>query len=334
MINDTARLMNDMNVVTSIISPDVNEVKLMHRLEEILSNYDIKRKTELDLEDDLSEKMEMFFSAKRLEGLSQTTIEGYLIELKLFHNYIKKPTVMIKTHDIRGYLSSEKTWKTGTIDKKLSVIKSFFGWLVEEELLLHDPSRKVKPPKQSRRIPKSLTVEELETVRENCETLRERALIEVLYSTACRLSEMANLRLSDIDFQNMSAKVIGKGDKERTVFFSFKAMHHLNKYLLARKEPLTGRSNYLFISERRPFTQMSNGGIQFIVRKIRERANLSKNLTPHTFRHTFATLSMENGADLADVQHLLGHERPETTLVYAHISEDRKKQAHKRFHMQ
>jgi len=334
MINDTARLMNDMNVVTSIVSPDVDEVKLMHRLEEILSNYDIKRRTELDLEDDTAEKVDMFLAAKQLEGLSQITLEGYLIELRMFCNFVNKAVVMIRTPDLRLYLGSNKKWQVGTIDRKLSVLKSFFGWLVQEELLLHDPTRKIKAPKKPRRLPKSLTVEELEIVRESCKTLRERALIEVMYSTGCRLSEVSNLRISDIDFQDMSATVIGKGDKERTVFFFFKAMHHLKKYLLSRKEPLEGKSNFLFILERRPFTQMKNRTIQRVINKIEQRANLSKKLTPHTFRHTFATLSMGNGADLADVQHLLGHADPATTLIYSFVSEERKKNAHKRYHMQ
>src|SRR5690625_2026540 len=140
--------MNDMNVVTSIVSPDVDETKLMHRLEEILSNYDIKRKTELDIEDDTAEKVDMFLAAKQLEGLSKTTLEGYLIELRLFHKFLEKAVVMITTSDIRMYLSSNGKWQVGTIDKKLSVLKSFFGWLVQEELLLHDPTKKIKAPKK------------------------------------------------------------------------------------------------------------------------------------------------------------------------------------------
>lgn len=334
MINDVARLMNDMNVVTSIVAPDVDEVKLMHRLEEILSNYEVKRKTELDLEDDTIEKVDMFLSAKQLEGLSQSTLDGYLIDLSLFCNFVNKAIVKITTPDIRAYLASNKKWKVGTVDKKLSVLKSFFAWLVQEELLLRNPTTKIKSPKKPRRLPKGLTVEELEFVRESCETDRERALVEVMYSTGCRLSEIANLKISDINYQERSANVIGKGDKERTVFFSFKAMHHLNKYLNTRKEPSEGKSDHLFIRERRPFTKLSNRSIGRAIDKIAERSNLAKDLTPHVFRHTTATLLMENGAELADVQHILGHENPSTTLIYAHVSEERKRNAHKRFHMQ
>jgi len=121
MVNDTSRLMNDMNVVTSIISPDVDEVKLMHRLEEILGNYDIQRKTELSIEDDTIEKVDMFLAAKQLEGLSKITLDGYLIELRMLHNFLSKAVVRISTSDIRSYLSSSKDWQVGTIDRKLSV---------------------------------------------------------------------------------------------------------------------------------------------------------------------------------------------------------------------
>ncbi len=334
MINDTARLMNDMNVVTSIVSPDVDEVKLMHRLEEILSNYEIKRKTELDVEDDTAEKVDMFLSAKQLEGLSEITLEGYLIELKMFCNFVNKGIVQIKTPDIRAYLASNKSWQVGTIDRKLSVLKSFFGWLVDEELLLRNPSAKIKAPKKPKRLPKALSVEELEIVRESCETYRERALVEVMYSTGCRLSEVANLKISDIDYQEKSARIVGKGNKERTVYFTFKALHHLHKYLNTRKEPLEGNSDFMFIRERRTFDKLTGRSIQRAINKIEERANLSKNLTPHVFRHTKATLMMENGADIADVQKILGHEDPSTTLVYSNISEERKQFAHRRFHMQ
>ena len=331
MINDVAKLMNEMHTVTGVLSPGIDEVKLMHRLEEILSNYDIKKKSTEDIENDATEKIEMFLSGKQLEGLSQLTLEGYLMELTMFYNHVDKPTVQITTSDIRSYLASNKEWQVGTIDKKLSVLKSYFSWLVQEELLIKNPVSKIKAPKKPKRLPKSLTVEELEIVRESCETNRERALVEVMFSTGCRLSEIANMKISDIDFHERNAKVIGKGNKERTVYFSFKAMHHLNKYLNTRKGPLKKNSDYLFIGLRRPFNKLTNRSIERIVDKIESRSNLSKSLTPHVFRHTAATLMMDNGADLVDVQHILGHENPSTTLVYASVSEERKKIAHRRF---
>lgn len=334
MINDTSRLMNDVRTIVSTISPDTDEIKLTHRLEEIINNYDVHRKSNDDIENDLQEKIEMYINARRIEGYSKVTLEGYQIELGMFGKFADKPISLVSTPDIRQYLASNESWQASTVDRKLSAIKAFFSWLVEEELLIKNPASKIKPPKQPKRLPKGLSIKEVEIVRESCVTNRERALMEVMYSTACRLSEIANMKRSDLDSQNMSIEVIGKGDKERTVYLSDKAMYHLNKYLLSRKEPREGPSEYLFIGERRPFRDLTGSAIERIVDKIEQRSQISKKLTPHVFRHTAATLMTENGADLADVQHILGHENPSTTLIYSHVSEDRKKQAHKRYHVQ
>ena len=252
----------------------------------------------------------------------------------MLHNFLSKAVVRISTSDIRSYLSSNKDWQVGTIDRKLSVLKSFFGWLVQEELLLHNPCTKIKSPKKPKRLPKGLSIEELEIVRESCATLRERALMETMYSTACRLSEVSNIKISDIDFQNMSVGVVGKGDKERITYLSYKAMYHLKKYLNNRKENRFGKSDYLFIGERKPFSKLTGRSIERAIDKIEKRACISKKLTPHTLRHTFALLSTNQGVDLADLQHLLGHSNPSTTLIYTNVSEERKQRAFKRFHVQ
>jgi site-specific recombinase XerD len=330
MINDTGRLANDLKVIISTLTPDVELNRLEVRLEEVLSNYEIHRKTQKDIENDLADKVEIFLSSRKIEGLSDLTLDGYKIELRLFANYVNKAVVQITTSDIRMFLAHNKKWMMSTVDRKLSVLKSFFGWLVKEEMLLRDPTAKIKAPKKPKRLPKALSIEELEIVRESCKTIRERALMEVMYSTGCRLSEIANMRKSDINLQEMSVRVIGKGDKERICYLSVKALHQLKKYLLSRGDGC----EYLFVTERKPYRKMSHRNIERIIDVIEGRAKISKKLTPHVFRHTFGTLAMENGADLADVQHLLGHEDPATTLVYSHVSEERKKQAHKRFHVQ
>lgn len=330
MAVDTARLANDLLVTFSTLSPDIELNKVEIRLEEVLSNYEIQRRTQKDIDNDLMEKIDVYLSARKVEGLSEYTIEGNRIELTMFANFVNKAVVQITTSDIRKYLASNSKWMMSTVDNKLSKIKTFFSWLVQEELLLRDPASKIKPPKKPKRLPKGLSIEELEIVRESCKTYRERALMEVMYSTGCRLTEIANMKRNDINSQDMSLRVIGKGDKERIVYLSIKAMHQLRKYLTTRNDDC----EYLFATQRRPIRKNSGANIERIIDKIEKRANLSKKLTPHTFRHTFASLATENGADLADVQKLLGHERPETTMVYAHVSEERKKQAHKRFHVQ
>ncbi|WP_419955946.1 site-specific tyrosine recombinase/integron integrase [Neobacillus niacini] len=330
MSNDITRLATDLFVVMSTISPDVEAQKLEIRLEEVLSNYEIKRKTQKDIENDLQEKISIFLSARTIEGLSKRTIDGYSHELHMFAKYINKAVVQITTSDIRKYLASNNNWQIGTVDRKLSVIKTFLGWLVKEEMLLRDVSAKIKAPKKPKRLPKSLSIEELEIVRESSETLRERSLVETLYSTGARLSEIKDMKIKDLNLQEMSLRVIGKGDKERIVYLSFKCLYHLRKYLKSRND----NCEYLFVTKRKPEHQMTTRSIQRIVDKIADRAKLSKKLTPHVFRHSFATLASENGADLSDIQALLGHENPATTMIYSQVSENRKKQAHKRYHVQ
>jgi site-specific recombinase XerD len=329
MANDTSRLMMDLNTVVSTLCPDVDMNVLPVRLEEVLCNYEIQRKSDLQMEKDLPEKIELYLSSIKLEGLSNKTLKGYKGELMLFSRFCQKATALISTADVRAYLASFDKAKISTIGQKLSVLKSFFGWLVKEEILLRNPTSKIKLPKTPKRLPKGLSIEELETVRESCETLRERALIEVFYSTGCRLSEIANMSKSDINLQSMSAKVIGKGNKERVVYLSIKALHHLKKYLKSR----TDDCEAVFVTERKPYKRMGIRAIQREIDAIEKNSNINKKLHPHVMRHTFATLSMDAGIELADLQHLMGHSEPATTLVYASVSEERKQQAFKKYHV-
>lgn len=329
-MQDTARLVNDINVIVSMLCPDIDSMKLNIRLEEVVSNYEIHRKTITAIEEDVSEKVALFIASKRLEGLSEVSLKSYQIELRVFEKCFPKAVVQITTSEIRQYLARNDKWKMSTVETKLSILKTFFGWLVREEILLRDPTAKINPPRKERRLPKGLSIEELEMIREACVSLRERALVEVFYSTGCRLSELANMKKADINMQSMSMKVIGKGNKERVVYLSFKALYHLNKYLNDRKDDCEN----LFVTLRKPYRGMGNRAIQREINNIENRVNLSKKLTPHVMRHTFAQLSMDAGIELADLQHLMGHSNPSTTLIYSNVSEERKQQAFKKYHVQ
>lgn len=311
---------------TGQISDDRFKLKLAG----ILANYDIKRETHTMFTSDIAEKANVFLSGKKIEGLSPLTLSGYKLELKMFEEAVKKEAENVTSNDIRMYLSRFDHLKMSTISKKLSVLKSFFTWLHTEEIITRNPAAKVKPPKQEKLIVKALDIEELELVRESCKTLRQRALIECLYATGCRLSEIQQISIPDINFQEMSTKVIGKGSKERIVYFSFKAMFHLRRYLASRKDDCEA----LFVSERRPYRRITNRSIEREIRKIGETANLEKGLSPHWFRRTLATLLLGNGAELAAVQAILGHEDPETTLRYAKVTENYKKDQYKKYLVQ
>lgn len=315
-------------LTSEIISlcPTVDPVQLHMRLSGVLSLYEIRPAQMPGAHPDLQEKAQLFLSAKKLEGLSSYTLDGYSLELRIFAEHIQKPVADITTADIRIFLGAFPRLKASSISKKLSVLKSFFGWLTAEDLLPKDPTARIKPPKKEKRLPKALTIEELEMMREACRTRRERAMLEVLYATGGRLSEIQQLNREDIDWQTASARVIGKGDKEREILFSSKAIYHLRKYLMSRldQEPA------LFITERKPYRRLSKRGIQREIKIIAKLAGIKKSVHPHTMRHTFATLTLNNGADLAAVQELLGHSNPATTQIYAQVSEDRKREQYKK----
>ncbi|MEK4255401.1 site-specific tyrosine recombinase/integron integrase [Ureibacillus sp. FSL K6-2830] len=321
-------LLNEISTVVKMAGED--EVKLYHYLDDLLLNYNIEPKTPTDHEQDTEDYLNLFVTSLMLENYSNVTLTNYQYELRNFLNFVQKPVPAITTSDIRQYLAACNNLKTSTISSKIFVIRSFFSWLVREEIILRNPTLKIRTPKTPKRVREGLTIEELELVREACQTPRERALIEVFYSTGCRLSEIVGLNIRDVNQQDMSAYVIGKGNKERKVYFSFRAMIFLRKYLETRTDDCPA----LFVTERRPYRRLNQRGVQHAINKIAERANISKKLTPHVLRHTFAMLSMESGMDIADLQHLLGHENPATTTqVYAPVSEERKREAFKKFHV-
>ena len=324
------QLMRELELVNSTLNPDVDVSTLKIRYEEILNNYSVKKKTSEDLKDDMISNINMYISAKKLEGLSELTLIDYERELVLFKDFVNKTTASVTTADIREYLASNPEIMSSTSGKKLSVIKSFFSWMVEEDLILKNPVSRIKQIKNPDRLPKALTEIELEILRESCETNREKALVETMYSTGCRLSEVSGMKVRDVDWTRGSIKVIGKGNKERIAYLTPKASHRLKIYLEERKED-ENNCEYLFSTIRRPYRRMQNKTIQDLINKITDKADLDKNVTPHVLRHTFATLAMENGIELGDLQQLMGHSNPGTTLRYAEVSEERKYNAHKRF---
>lgn len=325
-MNAGEQLMSDVAAYISELVP-VNIEQVKNKLSMILTKYHVKKVGKTEIHPDLTDKIRLFLSAKKLEGLSKVTLDSYLLELNTFSKKVKKRVEDITTAEIRVFLGSFEHLKLSSVSRKLSVLKSFFGWLTAEEFLQRDPTTKIKPPKKEKRLPKALTIEELELLRESCKTNRQRAFLEILYATGCRLSEVHALNKSDINNRTASCRVIGKGNKEREVYFSPKAMYHLRKYLMNR----TDDCEALMVTERKPYRRLSQRGIQREISIIAKQAGLDKKISPHTMRHTFATLTLNNGADIAAVQALLGHEDPATTQIYAQLTEEKKRETHKKY---
>lgn len=329
-MNAGEQLLSEITVVIYEMFPFLDVEGTKGKLSTVVSKYHVQ-KVELDEpHPDLKEKIILYLSSKKLEGLSPISLESYRLHLNIFADNVKKKTQDITAADIRVYLAQFTNLKMSSIGTKLSILKSFFSWLAGEEIIQRDPTAKLKPPKVEKRLPKALSIEELEMLREACKTVRQRAFIEVLYATGCRLSEVQQLNKDDINYQSMSCRVIGKGNKEREVYFSFKAMYHLKKYLMRRLDS----EEALMVTERKPYRRLSKRGIQREIAIIARNAGLEKKVSPHVLRHTFATLTLNNGAELVAVQELLGHSSPETTLRYARITEERKRDQHKKYLVQ
>jgi len=280
ILSSTAEILLE-QVVGAIFCPNLDKLELQKTLSVILSQYDIKPALVPNGHPDLAAKIKLFLAGKKLEGLAISTLESYTLELRIFSEHIHKATDEITTADIRIFLSEFDHLKTSSISKKLSVLKSMFGWLTAEKIIPNDATKQIKPPKKEQRAPKALTIEELEMIREACVTPRERALIEVYYATGARLTEVQQLNRGDIDYQAMSVVVVGKGNKQRPVYFSFKAMYHLQKYLKKRSDTVDA----LFVTERRPYRRLSAKGIQREVKVIAGRSEVTKNVHPHIFRN-------------------------------------------------
>lgn len=323
-------LLSQLSVLFQAHISDLDHEELQTRLSAVLAQYDVRHIEPDKAHPDLEDKIRLFLSAKKLEGLSSLTLDGYALDLRIFADHVKKRVSDITTADIRVFLAAFPHLKMSSLSKRLSVLKSFFGWLATEEIILRDPTGKIKAPKTEKRPPKALTIEELEMLREGCNTYRQRAFLEVMYATGCRVSEVQRMNRKDVDFSNQSAAVIGKGNKRRDVFFSSKAIYHLRKYLLGRAD----MDPALFVTERKPCKRLSVRAIQREIDRIAEQAGLDKKISPHALRHTFATLTLNNGAELAAVQALLGHSSADTTLIYAQLNDERKKEQHKRYLVQ
>lgn len=284
-----------------------------------LYNFQVTNIEKALVKSDIEEKVMYFIQVKKLEGYSEKTLKGYYRILMDFASVVNKPVSTVNKNDVRMYLARKAGHlKASTFNTLTYSIKSFFSWLESEEIIPNNPTKKLPVNKLPKRLRKSLTMEEIEKLRVASKTDRERALIEFLFATGCRVSEVVGVDVAHINFYNNSLRVIGKGDKERTVFFNDKAKFYIRKYLDTRPD----NNPALFIGERKPYARLQQRAIEKIVEKIAKRTDLNKNIFPHLLRHSFATLGLQAGADITTIQHLLGHTSVNTSQTYAEQSID------------
>lgn len=308
---------------------------VLQELQVFASNYDInQRETHVvPYQNNIPDCYRVYMVAKKIEGMSPESMKTYNFYLTDFFEHINRPFEQVTTNDIRIYLY-ETQKRTGisnrTLDGKRLVINTFMDWCWKEGYIPNNPCASIKPIKFEEKPREPLSNMELEIVRDACENYRDKAMIELFYSTGCRLSEMVNLKISDIDFTSKEVHLFGKGSKHRTSYLNAKAEYMLKKYfeLERSKESI---SDSVFVIFRKPYNEMHKESIYARIKAIQKRSGIERSLFPHLLRHTMATDALNRGMNVAEVKEILGHEKLDTTMIYAKISHDSVKFNHKRY---
>ena len=270
-----------------------------------------------------------FITAKRTEGCSEKTLSYYRKTIMTMLAAIDRPPQQIVTDDLRRYLTDyqkDRGSSKVTIDNIRRVLSSFFSWLEDEDYILKSPVRRIHKVKTGTTVKETYSDEALEIMRDHAENIRDLAMIDLLASTGMRVGEMVKLNREDIDFENRECIVFGKGDKERKVYFDARAKIHLQNYLHGR----TDEDPALFVTLLKPYNRLNISGVEIRLRELGRRLNIPK-VHPHKFRRTLATMAIDKGMPIEQVQQLLGHQSVDTTLQYAMVNQANVKISHRKF---
>ncbi|WP_100407692.1 tyrosine-type recombinase/integrase [Bacillus solitudinis] len=265
----------------------------------------------------LSQAYKNYESDKRIEGFSSQTLKAYKLQSGLLIRFFNDvPIQSLSTNQLKEYLAeSSEHLKPSSLSHRIRFMRSLFRWSHEEGHIPSNLAYKIKEPKVGKRIPKFLTEREIEHLREACKMPMEKALFEFMFSTGCRIGEIVSLDKNCINWSNRSAIVRGKGDKEREVYFNIRCDIWLKRYIHNRKDT----DPAIFVTDRSPH-RMSIAQMRYIIKRISSRAGINKTIHPHQLRHSYATHLLNNGAPIDVIQSLLGHEKTETTRIYAQLS--------------
>lgn len=301
--------------------------KLREVLQFSFANYDIKEKEKQD--DDEENFVELFLSAKRIEGCSEKTLLYYESTIRAMLYDLQKEVKHVVTDDIRRYLTEYQERKKSskvTIDNIRRILSSFFSWLEDEDYILKSPVRRIHRIKTGVNIKETYSDEALELMRDKCTELRDLAMIDMFASTGMRVGEMVLLNINDIDFNERECVVFGKGSKERVVYFDARTKIHLLNYLQSRND----NNPALFVSLKATHHRLKIGGVEKRLRELGKSLGLNK-VHPHKFRRTLATMAIDKGMPIEQLQQLLGHRKIDTTLQYAMVKQSNVKMAHRKY---
>lgn len=328
------QLRNDLQVLfADCLSASDAEIAI-HCVDSAMRNYDVARKsTELVVYDGNKafELVQTYIACKKIEGMSELSLTNYARALKNFFLFIGKTPADITTNDIRLYLynyQQQRNISNRSLDKYRMYICTFFTWAFDNEYLPTNPTKKLPKIKFETKPRESMSQIELEYIRRACNTLREKAIVEFLYSTGCRVSELCGVTKSDVTWESnpVTVHLFGKGKKHRNSYLNAKAEVALKAYLASR----TDNSEALFCTEKGEAHKLGKGQIEKIIKKIVARAelNTNKKISPHVFRHTTATTALNNGMPVEEIQALLGHSNISTTMIYAHTNDEAVRSSH------
>ena len=300
-------------------------------LNRVLAEYDIqprKAGAEAALGPTNHELMEAFLSAKRLEGCSDNTLRYYKAVLSRMINTADKHVTHMRTEDLRQYLSDYElnSHSKANIDNIRRILSSFFSWLEDEDYILKSPIRRIKKIRSTRAVKDTYSDESLEKMRDGAKTLRDLAIIDLLASTGMRVGELVKLDIADVDFERRECVVLGKGNKERPVYFDARTKIHLRNYVKSR----TDSSPALFVSLCNPHRRLCVSGVESRLRGLGRELGMDR-VHPHKFRRTLATRAIDKGMPIEQVQRLLGHAKIDTTLTYAMVDQSNVRSSHRRY---
>ncbi len=309
---------------------DNAQLEVLHKvLIQTLKNFEVTETNPNKEEPDNNTILSEFLSAKRIEGCSEKSLNYYSNTITAVLNSVNKGIKHIITDDLRGYLTryqEEKHSSKVTMDNIRRILSSFFSWLEDEDYIIKSPVRRIHKVKTCKTIKETYTDENLELLRDSCVELRDLAMIDLLASTGMRVGEMVLLNREDINFTERECVVLGKGDKERIVYFDARTKIHLYNYIESR----TDGNPALFVSLRSPHNRLSIGGVECRLREMGQKLGINK-VHPHKFRRTLATMAIDKGMPIEQLQRLLGHQRIDTTLQYAMVKQSNVKIAHRKY---
>ena len=300
--------------------------QLKSTVDSVLTKYEIADDSIIQSSEELVSK---FIEAKHIEGCSEKTLNYYRKTITDMLSSIEKEAMHITTEDLRKYLTDyqeKKKISKVTVDNIRRILSSFFSWLEDEDYILKSPVRRIHKVKTTSTVKETYTDEALEQMRDSCAELRDLAMIDMLASTGMRVGELVLLNRNDINFNERECVVLGKGNKQRIVYFDARTKIHLQNYLESRADT----DEALFVTLKSPHTRLTIGGVEVRIRGLGKSLGMDK-VHPHKFRRTLATVAIDKGMPIEQLQQLLGHKRIDTTLQYAMVKQSNVKNAHRKY---